>query len=102
MKDLHEVFTTFKKEFPDIYGGHEALGKKIHERAGALPEKTRWLIKVAVSGASGHTIALETHITKARKARRLGRRDQAHAPPRYTDGRIPDFMEAYSTYKKMK
>lgn len=41
MKDLHEVFTTFKKDFPDIYKGHEALGKKIHEGAGPLPEKVR-------------------------------------------------------------
>ena len=57
MKDLHEVFTTFKKDFPAIYKGHEALGKKIHEKSGPLPEKVRWLIKVAVSGASGHTIA---------------------------------------------
>jgi hypothetical protein len=31
MDDLHEVFTVFKKDFPEIYQGHEALGKKIHE-----------------------------------------------------------------------
>ena len=78
MTDLHEIFTTFKKDFPAVYEGHEALGKKIHEEAGPLPEKVRWLIKTAVSGASGHTIALETHIAKARKA---GRRKTRSSTP---------------------
>ena len=61
MKDVHKIFTAFKKDFPSVFQGHEALGKAIHEESGPLPEKTRWLVKVAVSGASGHTIALETH-----------------------------------------
>jgi AhpD family alkylhydroperoxidase len=68
MEDLREVFTTFKKDFSAVYEGYETLGKIIDERAGSLPEKVRWLIKVAVSGASGHTIALEIHVAKARKA----------------------------------
>src|SRR5208337_51495 len=68
MKDLHDEFTALKKDFPEIYQGHEALGRKIHEEGGPLSEKVRWLIKVAVSGASGHTIALETHLMKAREA----------------------------------
>jgi AhpD family alkylhydroperoxidase len=68
MKDLHEVLTQFKKDFPAVYQGHEALGKVIHEESGPLSEKVRWLIKMAVSGASGHTIALETHMAKARES----------------------------------
>ncbi len=102
MKDLHEVFTTFKKDFPDIYKGHEALGKKIHEGAGPLPEKVRWLIKVAVSGASGHTIALETHITKARKAGASEDEIKHTLLLIIQTAGFPTFMEAYSTYKKMK
>jgi len=68
MKDLHEIFTTFKKDFPAVHKGHEAPSRIIHEKSGPLPEKYRWLIKVAVSGASGHRISLETHIAKAREA----------------------------------
>ena len=102
MKDLHEAFTTFRKEFPEIYAGHEALGRKIHEKAGPLPEKTRWLIKVAVSGASGHTIALETHIAKARKAGATEDEIKHTLLLIIQTAGFPTFMEAYSTYKKMK
>ena len=101
MDDLHEIFTVFKKDFPEIYQGHEALGKKIHEEGGPLPDKVRWLVKVAVSGATGHMLALETHIAKARKA---GATDEEikHALLLIiqTVG-FPSFMEAYSTYKRM-
>ncbi len=101
MEDLHEIFTIFKKEFPAIYEGHEALGKVIHEHAGPLPEKMRWLIKVAVSGASGHRISLETHIARAREAG-ASEDEIKHALLLIiqTTG-FPMFMEAYSTYKKM-
>ncbi len=101
MKDLHEIFTIFKNDFPAIYEGHEALGKLIHEQGGPLPEKMRWLIKVAVSGASGHRISLETHIAKAREAG-ASEDEIKHALLLIiqTTG-FPMFMEAYSTYKKM-
>jgi len=101
MKDVHEMFTAFKKDFPEIYEGHEVLGRKIHDEGGPLPEKTRWLIKVGVSGASGHTIALETHIMKAREAG-ASEKEILHTLLLIiqTTG-FPTFMEAYSTYKKM-
>jgi 4-carboxymuconolactone decarboxylase len=102
MKDIHDIFKKFKKEFPSIYKAHEALGKEIHEKAGPLPEKMRWLIKVAISGTSGHSLALETHIVKAREA---GATDAeiAHALLliAQTTG-FPTFMEAYSTFKNMR
>ena len=102
MTDLHEILTTFKKDFPAVYEGHEALGKKIHEEAGPLPEKVRWLIKTAVSGASGHTIALETHIAKARKAGATEDEIKHALLLIIQTAGFPMFMEAYSTYKKMK
>ncbi len=102
MKDLHEIYTVFKKEFPDINTAHEALGEKIHKQSGPLPEKVRWLIKLAVSGASGHHLSLETHIQKAREA---GAADEEikHAlllliP---TVG-FPAFMEAYQVFKNVR
>lgn len=101
MKDLHEIFTIFKKEFPEVHAAHEALGKQIHERADSLPDKTRWLIKVAISAASGHRIALETHIAKAREA---GASDDEIVHVLLllvqTTG-FPNFMEAYSVFRKM-
>lgn len=101
MEDLHEVFTVFKKDFPTVYEGHEALGKIIHEQTGPLPEKVRWLIKVAVSGASGHRISLETHVAKAREAG-VTEDEIRHALLLIiqTAG-FPTFMEAYQTYTGM-
>ncbi|OPY77051.1 MAG: Carboxymuconolactone decarboxylase family protein [Syntrophorhabdus sp. PtaU1.Bin153] len=100
MKDIHEIFTIFKEEFPQVYKAHEALGKEIHDKSGPLSEKTRWLMKVAISGASGHKIALETHIMRARE---VGATDEEilHALLLLiqTTG-FPTFMEAYSVFKK--
>jgi 4-carboxymuconolactone decarboxylase len=101
MKDLHEMLTMFKRDFPGIYEGHEALGRVIHEQAGPLPDKVRWLIKVAVSGASGHHVSLETHIAKAREAG-ASEDEIRHALLLIiqTTG-FPMFMEAYTTYHRM-
>ena len=101
MKEMHEAFKMFKKEFPSINEAHETMGQEIHEKGGPLPEKCRWLIKVAVSGATGHSLALETHIAKAREA---GATDAEikHALLLIiqTTG-FPTFMEAFSVFKNM-
>ena len=68
MEDIHKIFSQFKEEFPEIHQKHEALGKEVHEKGGPLPEKTRWLIKIAISAACNHKRALETHIRKATAA----------------------------------
>jgi alkylhydroperoxidase/carboxymuconolactone decarboxylase family protein YurZ len=101
MEDLHEVFTIFKKEFPEIYQGHEALGTVIHRKGGPLPDRIRWLIKVAISGASGHTLALETHISKAREAGATDDEIKHTLLLLIQTTGFPTFMEAYSTYKKI-
>ena len=68
MEDIHQIFTRFKDEFPEVYSRHEALGKEIHEKVGPLGENSRWLIKIAISAACNHKRALSTHIKKAKKA----------------------------------
>jgi len=101
MEDIHENFTRFKDEFPEIHARHEALGREIHEKIGPLPESSRWLIKISISAACSHRRALATHIKKARAAG-------------VTDGEIkhalllliptagfPVFMKAYSVLSKM-
>ncbi len=102
MKDLHEIFRLFKGEFPGVYVQHEALGREIHENGGPLPEKTRWLIKVAVSAASQHKLSLETHLAKAREA---GATDNELKHTllliMQTTG-FPMFMESYSVFKNLK
>jgi 4-carboxymuconolactone decarboxylase len=101
MEDLHAIFTKFKNDFPKVYSDHEALGKEIHENSGPLNEKARWLIKIAISGASRHALALETHITKAREAG-VTDDEMKHALLLLiqTVG-FPTFMEAYSVFKKV-
>ncbi len=102
MKDLHDIFTDFKKDFPQVYADHEALGKEIHEKSGPLSEGTRWLLKVAISGASNRLVALETHIMKARET---GVTDaeikQALLMLIPTTG-FPTFMEAYTVFKNLE
>jgi 4-carboxymuconolactone decarboxylase len=102
MKDLHDVFTKFKEDFPKIYAGHENLGIEIHQNSGPVPEKTRWLLKIAISGASRHLSALETHIVKGKEA---GLTDEEITHTllllMQTTG-FPTFMEAYTVFKKMK
>ena len=102
MKAIHRAFKEFKKEFPAIYKGHEALGRMIHEESGPLPEKIRWLIKIAVSGASGHALSLETHILKGRESG-LTNAEIKHALLLLiqTTG-FPTFMEAYSVFKRIR
>ena len=101
MKDLHEIFTTFKKDFPGINASHEAMGELIHDQAGPLPEKVRWLIKVAISGASRHHLALETHISKARAAGATDKEIEHTLLLLIQTVGFPTFMEAYSVFKKM-
>jgi 4-carboxymuconolactone decarboxylase len=102
MKDLHKIFTRFKKDFPQVYKDHEALGKEIHEKSGPLPEKVRWLIKIAISGASRHFIALETHILKARKAGATNEEIKHALLMLIQTTGFPNFMEAYSVFKKLE
>ena len=102
MEDIHEIFSQFKKEFPEIHAKQEALGEEIHEKGGPLDEKCRWLIKMAISGACNHKRALETHIRKARAAG-VSEDEMKHAlllliP---TAG-FPAFMKSYAVLKSIK
>jgi alkylhydroperoxidase/carboxymuconolactone decarboxylase family protein YurZ len=72
------------------------------EKGGPLDEKSRWLLKIAISGASNHKRALETHIRKA-IAVGVDEAEIKHAlllliP---TAG-FPAFMKAYAIFKTIK
>ncbi|WP_312642200.1 carboxymuconolactone decarboxylase family protein [Hydrogenoanaerobacterium sp.] len=49
----------------EIYQAYEHFGKLVHEKGGPLDEKTRWLIKVALSADCQNEYSLTTHILKA-------------------------------------
>ena len=102
MKELHRIFHQFKEDFPRVYQGHQELGIEIHERSGPLPEKTRCLLKIAISGASRHLSALETHIAKAKEAG-VSDEEIKHALLllMQTTG-FPTLMEAYAVFKKFE
>jgi len=102
MKDIHTALTRFKADFSPLYAMHEALGKEIHEKSGPLPEKTRWLIKVAISGASGHKTSLETHILKAKESG-ASEDEILHSLLLLiqTTG-FPTFMEAFTVFEEMR
>ena len=96
MEDVHRIFTIFKEECPEVYAKHQALGKQIHEHGGPVDEKTRWLLKAAISAASRHHRALETHLIGAREAGVTEEELlQALLLCVSTCG-FPTFMEAYS------
>jgi len=55
----------FKNKHPQIFESYENFGSALHKQGGPLDEKTRWLIKIAVSASSQYEYALQTHIEKA-------------------------------------
>lgn len=67
-KIRQENYRYFQEKHPEILEAYERFGYLLHEKGGPLDEKTRWLIKVAVSAASQYDFALQTHIEKALKA----------------------------------
>lgn len=62
----------------DIYESYKKYGNSIHTKGGPLDEKTRWLIKVAISTVCEYPYALTTHIKKAHDAG-CSRKDIEHA-----------------------
>jgi len=101
MRDVHEVYTVFKTEFPELSELIDATSRALHEKGGPLDERTRALVKIATSAASRHHGALETHVVAAREAG-VAEKEIVHALLLVvsTCG-FPTFMEAYRTYKTM-
>ena len=60
-------FIRFMEQFPEIGKAYSELGDAVHQ-AGPLDDKTRALIKVAISGGAMLEGAFHSHIRKASKA----------------------------------
>ena len=67
MKQLPKRFTKFQKDFPEVAKAYEELGTAVH-KAGPLNEKTRALIKLAISTGAGMEGAVHSHTRKAIEA----------------------------------
>jgi 4-carboxymuconolactone decarboxylase len=100
MRDVHDIYATFKTEFPDLSARINETSHAIHVDGGPLDERTRALIKVAVSGAAGHLTALETHLVAAREAGVTDEEILHSLLMLVSTCGFPTFMEAYSTYKR--
>ena len=101
MKNIHELYIYFKEDFPKVNEKYEELGRQIHEDSGPLGEKERWLIKIAISGSSGHMKALETHIRKADEAGACQDEIKQTLLLLISTVGFPTFMEAYSVYRQV-
>lgn len=62
---IRNNFGYFREKHPEIYDAYERFGKLVHEQGGPLDEKTRWLIKIAITSSGQNEFALRTHIKKA-------------------------------------
>jgi alkylhydroperoxidase/carboxymuconolactone decarboxylase family protein YurZ len=67
MKQLPERFKKFQKDFPEVAKAYEQLGTAVH-KSGPLNEKTRALIKLAISTGAGMEGAVHSHTRKAIEA----------------------------------
>ena len=67
MSQLPERFEKFQKDFPEIAKAYESLGTAVH-KAGPLNDKTRALIKLAISTGAGMEGAVHSHTRKAIEA----------------------------------
>ncbi len=101
MEDFHDIFTQFKKDFPKVHEMQEDLGREIHENSGPLDEKTRWMIKIAISGSCNHKRALDTHIGKAKEAGVTEAEIKQSLLLLIPTAGFPTFMKAYSVYKSV-
>lgn len=64
-KIIENNLNYFTENHREIYEAYENYGRTIHEKGGPLDEKTRWLIKVALSTDCQNEYSLRTHILKA-------------------------------------
>lgn len=75
MKDYFDNIDVIEKNLKylvdnhgEVYDAYENFGKLVHEKGGPLDEKTRWLVKIALSASCQHEYSLRTHILKALKS----------------------------------
>ena len=64
MPQLPKRFEKLNQDYPEVAKAYESLGKAVHT-SGPLNEKTRALIKLAISTGAGLEGAVHSHTRKA-------------------------------------
>ncbi len=64
MSNVPKRFEKFTQDFPSVAKAYATLGDAVHH-AGPLDEKTRAMIKLAISAASRQEGAVHSHVRKA-------------------------------------
>ena len=64
MNKIPQRYKSFKEDYPEIAEAYETLGDKVHT-VGPLDDKTRALIKLALSTGAGMEGAVHSHTRKA-------------------------------------
>ena len=67
MSEIPKRYTQFKEDFPEVASAYESMGDAVH-KAGPLDDKTRALIKLAISTGARLEGAVHSHARKAVKA----------------------------------
>ncbi len=64
MNQIPKRYTKFKEDYPDAASAYESMGDAVH-KAGPLDDKTRALIKPAISTGARLEGAVHSHVRKA-------------------------------------
>lgn len=67
MSDIPKPFREFNEDFPNVGQAYAQLGQAVHE-AGPLDQKTRELVKLAMSAGAQKEGAVHSHTRKALEA----------------------------------
>ncbi|KAB2924985.1 MAG: carboxymuconolactone decarboxylase family protein [Bacteroidetes bacterium] len=67
MSGIPKRYQELMSRFPEVGNAYEALGNAVHA-AGPLDERTRALVKIAVSTGARLDGAVHSHVRKARKS----------------------------------
>jgi AhpD family alkylhydroperoxidase len=64
MSQIPKRYTRFKEDYPDVANSYESMGDAVH-KSGPLDDKTRALIKLAISTGARLEGAVHSHTRKA-------------------------------------
>ena len=67
MEQLPKPYLEFRERFPQLADAYDRLGEAAHQ-SGPLDEKTRQLVKLALSVGAGHEGAVHSHTRRAMDA----------------------------------
>ena len=67
MSQIPKRYTKFREDYPAVASAYESMGDAVH-KAGPLDDKTRALIKLAISTGARLEGAVHSHARKAVKA----------------------------------